>query len=196
MMLCLIFKISIVCAFLPCSESKSINSSTEEQLSFATLKQEVDILKDRINYLTKTYEKDKLNENKAVLFFVRLSTSITLNSNSIVKFDDAVINEGNHFNTGDGVFVAPVSGIYQFTWTTITYTSKVIETELRIDNVVKERSYISAGSGGYIPATKVALCSVRKGDHVWIQTTGNNADNYFARPNFVASSFTGMLIHY
>ena len=62
-------------------------------------------------------------KDETVLFFIRLSRTTTLNTNSIVKFDEAVLNEGNHFNTGDGVFVAPVSGIYQFTWTTLTYNT-------------------------------------------------------------------------
>jgi hypothetical protein len=43
----------------------------------------------------------------------------TLNIKSIVKFDEVPINEGNHFNSGDGIFVAPVSGTYQFSWTTL-----------------------------------------------------------------------------
>jgi hypothetical protein len=41
-----------------------------------------------------------------------LSATITLNKNSIVKFDEVSVNEGNHFNSGDGIFVAPVYGTY------------------------------------------------------------------------------------
>ena len=124
-----------------------------------------------------------------------MSEKTTLNINSIVKFDEVSINEGNHFNSGDGIFVAPVSGTYQFSWTTLTTTSKFAETELRVDNVVKDTLDIYLGTGN-ISGTKVALCKVKKGDNVWIQTSNVYGTNSFVVANGNAkSSFTGMLIH-
>jgi hypothetical protein len=120
----------------------------------------------------------------------------TLNIKSIVKFDEVPINEGNHFNSGDGIFVAPVSGTYQFSWTTITINSKLAETELRVDNVIQETLHIALGSSaGNLSGTKVVLCKVKKGDHVWIQTSNAYATNYFHVKLAAKSSFTGMLIH-
>ena len=119
---------------------------------------------------------------------------ITLIKNSIVKFDEVSINEGNHFNSGDGIFVAPVSGTYQFSWTTLTTTGKLVETELRVDNIVKETLHIILGTGN-ISGTKVVLCKVGKGDHVWIQTSHVYTTNFFYVANAAKSSFTGMLIH-
>ena len=134
-------------------------------------------------------------KDETVLFFIRLSRTTTLNTNSIVKFDEAVLNEGNHFNTGDGVFVAPVSGIYQFTWTTLTYNTNRVETGIRVDNVVIATLHIYlASETSNIPATKVALCKVTKGDHVWIQTSPYYTDNSFYRAHDATSSFTGMLV--
>ena len=125
-----------------------------------------------------------------------MSQKTTLNINSIVKFDEVSVNEGNHFNSGDGIFVAPVSGIYQFSWTTITTSSKLAETELRVDNVIQETLHISlSSSAGTISGTKVVLCKVREGDHVWIQTSNVYGVNYFHAANADKSSFTGMLIH-
>ena len=134
------------------------------------------------------------NVYRPILFFARLSATTTLNKNSIVKFDEVSVNEGNHFNSGDGIFVAPVSGTYQFSWTTITVTNNIAETELRVDNAIKETLHISLGTGT-ISGTKVALCKVGKGDHVWIQTSHRYATNYFYVANAAKSSFTGMLIH-
>ena len=136
----------------------------------------------------------KANVHIPIWFFVRLSATTTLNKNSIVKFDEVSVNEGNHFNSGDGIFVAPVSGTYQFSWTTITVGNKFAETELRVDNVIKETLHISLGSGT-ISGTKVVLCKVKKGDHVWIQTSHVYATNYFYVANAAKSAFTGMLIH-
>lgn len=67
-------------------------------------------------------------EDEYVVFYVRVSTTTTLNKYSIVMFDNAVINEGNHFNTENGIFVAPFAGLFQFTWTTLTYNANKVET--------------------------------------------------------------------
>ena len=136
------------------------------------------------------------NVHRPISFFVRLSQTTTLNKNSIVKFDEVSVNEGNHFNSGDGIFVAPVSGTYQFSWTTITNSNKLAETELRVDNVIKETLHIALGSSaGNLFGRKVVLCKVTKGDHVWIQTSNVHATNVFYVANAAKSSFTGMLIH-
>ena len=134
------------------------------------------------------------NAYKPISFFVRLSQTTILNKESIVKFDEVSINEGNHFNSGDGIFVAPVSGIYQFSWTTLIVSAKVAQTELRVDNVVKDTLHVYIGDGT-ISGTKVVLCKVKKGDHVWIQTSNAYATNYFHVKLAAKSSFTGMLIH-
>ena len=120
---------------------------------------------------------------------------MTLNKNSIVKFDEVSMHEGNHYNSGDGIFVAPVSGTYQFSLTPMTTTGNFAETELRVHNVVKDTLHIYFGTGN-ISGTKVVLCKVKKGDHVWIQTSNVYGTNSFVVANGNAkSSFTGMLIH-
>ena len=137
----------------------------------------------------------KQKHDKPVLFFVRLSKSITLNKDSIIKFDEVMVNEGNHFNPGDGIFVSPVTGIFQFTWTIQTTTSKLVETELMVDNVVMDTLHVAlTANDGNISGTKVVICKVKKGHHVWIQTSSVYASNYFHKPNAAKSSFTGMLI--
>jgi hypothetical protein len=62
-----------------------------------------------------------------------------------------------------------VSGTYQFSWKTLTITGKLAETELMVDNVVKDTLHNSLDART-ISGTKVVLGRVTKGDHVWIQT--------------------------
>lgn len=129
------------------------------------------------------------------MFYARLSSSIYLNTYSIVKFNDVVINVGNYYNSGDGIFVAPVTGVYQFSWMTLTDSGDYVYTELRVDNVVIDKLTISLGSAaGTIPATRVTVCKVEKGDHVWIQTTGTGSNNYFLVSSSAHSSFMGLLL--
>jgi hypothetical protein len=64
-----------------------------------------------------------------------------------------------------------------------------------VDNVVIDTLHNSLGAGT-ISGTKVVLCKVKKGDHVWIQTSNVYGTNTFVVANGNAkSSFTGMLIH-
>lgn len=133
---------------------------------------------------------------KRPLFYVELSGNTHLQTNSIVKFDTQFTDEGNNFNTGDGIFIAPISGVYMFSWIIQTYTSKSVETELRVDNIVKGKHLMSLGSGaGFFGTTRYILCTVNKGDHVWIQTTNTYGDNYFHDLHSgVRSSFMGLFI--
>ena len=81
------------------------------------------------------------------------AADITLNKNSIVKFSEVSNNEGNHFNSGDSVFVSPVSGLYLFSWTTTTTSSKNTNTELRVNNVRIETLHSAVGGTGAISVT-------------------------------------------
>ncbi|CAG2216916.1 unnamed protein product [Mytilus edulis] len=159
------------------------------------LKNEVKTLKERLDNLTEAVEKERTRGSQTALFFVRLDSSdIVLNKQSIVKFSEVNLDIGNNFNSGDGIFIAPVSGIYLFSWTTITYPGKNVDTELRVDNVVIDSMFGVSGTSGSVPVTKVVLCQVKKGDHVWIQTSSYYTENYFYTPNDSRSSFTGMLV--
>ena len=120
----------------------------------------------------------------------------TLNAYSIVKFSTVLNNEGNHFNSGDSVFVSPVSGVYLFSWTTQTYSEKNVNTELRVNNVIKETLHANiGGSVGWVSVSRVIICNVQKNDHVWIQTSGQYSENHFEYYYNSGSSFMGFLMY-
>ncbi|CAC5373630.1 C1QL [Mytilus coruscus] len=177
---------------------KSIQNVTSEEAKLEILEQTVESLQVQMRNLTRSIQdisKDqkKYTENH-VVFYARLSLSIHLNTYSIVKFNDIVINVGNHYNSGDGIFVAPVAGVYQFTWMTLTDSADYVYTELRVNNVVIDELVISLGSAaGTIPATRMTVCKVDKDDHVWIQTTGSGTNNYIMK-TYAPSSFMGLLL--
>ncbi|XP_063409403.1 complement C1q-like protein 3 [Mytilus trossulus] len=163
------------------------------------LEQTVEALQVQMRNLTRSIkdisrDQIKIKDNH-VVFYARLSSTIILNTYSIVKFNDVVINVGNHYNSGDGIFVAPVAGVYQFSWMTLTDSGDHVYTELRVDNVVIDKLAINLGSAaGTIPATRVTVCKVEKGDHVWIQTTGTGGTNFFVVGSAAHSSFMGLLL--
>lgn len=50
-------------------------------------------------------------------------------------------------------------------------------------------------AAGYFATTRNVLCTVNKGDHVWIQTDNHYTDNYFNDLHGgVRSSFIGLFI--
>jgi hypothetical protein len=86
-------------------------------------------------------------------------------------FETVIVNEGEHYDPYDGVFVAPQKGVYLFSWTVSGLSSNFIVTEL----VVEQNTISSAGEqngGGYPSGSMTALCKMEKGDHAWIRTTG------------------------
>ena len=123
-------------------------------------------------------------------------SDIVLNKNSVVKFNDVLNNKGNHFNSGDSIFVSPVSGVYLFSWTTMTYSGKNVNTELRVNNIVKETLHANIGGAvGRVSVSRVIICNVQKSDHVWIQTSGHYSENYFYYGYDSGSSFVGFLMY-
>jgi hypothetical protein len=64
-----------------------------------------------------------------------------------------MMNNGNHYHRADGVFVAPISGVYMFSWSTLTFNNKDLFTELRVENEVKGVMGSNAAGGLFLTAT-------------------------------------------
>jgi hypothetical protein len=58
---------------------------------------------------------------------------LTLNKNAILVFETVIVNEGEHYDPYDGVFVAPQKGVYLFSWTVSGGGTKYIVTELVVE---------------------------------------------------------------
>ncbi|XP_076085510.1 uncharacterized protein LOC143056310 [Mytilus galloprovincialis] len=183
--------------FISLSNSIQNDSDVESRMDF--LQSSMDRMEHRILTLTKTVNRlSKRKKDEHVMFYATLSSDTVLNINSIVKFNEIQFDEGADFNSGDGVFVSPVSGVFMFSWTTLTYSGKSIDTELRVENVVKAKQIISLGSSaGSIQSTQFVICKVNEKDHVWIQTgAGFTTENFFDHLfKGSKSSFMGILLH-
>ena len=120
---------------------------------------------------------------------------LTFNQDAILVFDTVIVNEGEHYDPYDGVFVAPQKGVYLFSWTVSGTSTKFIVAEL----VVEQNTISSAGQkyagAGKPSGSMTALCKMKKGDHAWIRTTGvSSGHELYSNDNFPQSSFLGLLI--
>jgi hypothetical protein len=120
--------------------------------------------------------------------------SLTFNVDTILVFETVIVNEGEHYDPYDGVFVAPQKGVYLFSWTVSGNGGSYIVTEL-----VVEQNTISSGgelnAGGHSSGSMTALCKMEKGDHAWIRTTGISTSNViYSKDNYPQSAFLGLLI--
>ena len=120
--------------------------------------------------------------------------SFTFNVDTILVFETVIVNEGEHYDPYDGVFVAPQKGVYLFSWTVSGNGAIYIVTEL----VVEQNTISSAGelnAGGHPSGSMTALCKMEKGDHAWIRTTGvSTGHQLYSLDNYPQSSFLGLLI--
>jgi hypothetical protein len=120
---------------------------------------------------------------------------VTFNKEAILVFETVIVNEGEHYDPYDGVFVAPQKGVYLFSWTVSGVHGNYIVAEL----VVEQNTISSAGEqnvgGGHPSGSMTALCKLEKGDHAWIRTTGLMSDHHiYSKDNYPQSSFLGLLI--
>jgi hypothetical protein len=121
--------------------------------------------------------------------------SFTFNVDTILVFETVIVNEGEHYDPYDGVFVAPRKGVYLFSWTVSGSGTKYIVTELVVEqNTISSAGEVNSG-GGHPSGSMTALCKMEKGDHAWIRTTGVSSAHYiYSHDNYPLSSFLGLLI--
>ncbi|XP_071168156.1 complement C1q tumor necrosis factor-related protein 1-like [Mytilus edulis] len=170
--------------------SKSIENITS--LDEDSINSRLELLETKLNLL----ENEK--EKQPVLFYAIIKQNeFRLNKHSTVVFETIIINEGDHYNKNDGIFVAPSDGIYMFSWTVSTVNAAYILTELVVEeNVISSTGEKEVDSSSYSSASMTAFCRMREDDHAWIRTTGWSTDNFIhSKDLYARTSFLGLLVH-
>ncbi|XP_061188596.1 complement C1q-like protein 2 [Saccostrea echinata] len=131
--------------------------------------------------------------NTPIVFCARSSSSVSgINTGFILKFPTVNINLGNHYNPTNGIFIAPVHGLYMFHWTMQCYYSGSTHcsTGLRVNDSLKGK--IRSGeeaSGYYHTGSNTVIVEVEAGSHVWIEN--ESYSNVYINSD---SSFAGSLL--
>ncbi|XP_033724927.1 uncharacterized protein LOC117314937 [Pecten maximus] len=120
-----------------------------------------------------TKQQEKRVDNtppSGVAFSVSLSASTDVVQQSTIKYNDVMIDVGNGYNHGNGIYVVPVSGVYAFTWSTTSAVNngRAICTYLMINGVVTSGTCADSDASDWESATGVIVTSVSAGDHVYV----------------------------
>eukprot|EP00105_Crassostrea_gigas_P027896 XP_011449385.1 PREDICTED: complement C1q tumor necrosis factor-related protein 7 [Crassostrea gigas] len=131
-----------------------------------------------------------------VLFSAYKSSSEgSISTNVKIRFEGTYINPGNHYHTENGIFIAPVTGVYMFHWTIATGGS-AFTTQLMVAGSVRASNFVPY-PGGADSSSAMVIISVNKEDHVWIQLYGSSEHVYGGSNsigNYYQSTFSGILL--
>ncbi|XP_048741305.1 uncharacterized protein LOC125655173 [Ostrea edulis] len=121
-----------------------------------------------------------------VAFSARANSNQKLSSGNMITFAYHNTNQGSALR-GGRYFSAPHSGLYVFTWSIRTYSSKVAYTSIRVNGSIKQKSLCYSGTSSYYDTcSNTVVLYVNKGSTVGIYCDASYA--YIASPY---SSFSG-----
>ncbi|XP_069114757.1 uncharacterized protein [Argopecten irradians] len=107
----------------------------------------------------------------AVAFHASISNAKTVNHNEVLIYDNEVLDQGDGYDPSVGIFIAPESGTYVLTWTTVCSTRSVIQSLLVVNGSVRGTSWTDSENVGDIhQTTAIVVQSLNQADKVFIRT--------------------------
>ena len=138
-----------------------------------------------------------LGSNENVAFFAYMSQDLSSPSVAhILIFDMTPTDIGNHYNKYSGMFTAPRSGTYVFTWTIYCSVGGYVYEQLMVNAEVLDSSYCNAdGAGWHRSISGTAVAQINQGDIVYVRThpTSLNKGSILSSSSH-RSSFAGWLL--
>jgi len=127
-----------------------------------------------------------------VAFFATLTSHIShAGQNQTIAFDRVVTNVGNAYNPHVGVFNAPVTGIYVFSVSLLSYPGHTTGYRLYKNDDFLSNIYLQTpGAGQYESTSQTAVLQLNKGDDVTLRNM--KSDEMLHGNNY--STFAGFLV--
>ena len=129
-----------------------------------------------------------------VSFYAQLSHDLSSIGNfQPIVFDVVTTNNGNGYNKADGIFTAPTSGTYVFSWTAANLDRSHMQTELVVNAKVFGFTWSDAYDHDDIAvASNTVVINLNQSDTVWIRSGSYHTGTITGR---YLSTFSGWLLH-
>lgn len=125
--------------------------------------------------LVRNLQKRVTPGHENVAFYSYLSKTLQKPSTShVIVYDNVVTNIGGHYNRHTGVFTAPQSGTYVFTFTVYCNTEGGVILELMANSYIFDGVLCNAqGADWHRTASSTAVKQINQGDAIFIRTHHN-----------------------
>ncbi|XP_043920428.1 multimerin-2-like [Protopterus annectens] len=125
-----------------------------------------------------------------VYFFASCTTALS-NSVNTIRFNNVFLNIGQSYNPVTGIFTCPISGVYQFFFSTNFGRGKTTNLWLVHDGKKVIISHTDM-PGHTSPNLQMALLYIKKWSHVWIEQSSGQS---WSSPTAHTTTFGGILLH-
>ncbi|XP_069108127.1 complement C1q tumor necrosis factor-related protein 3-like [Argopecten irradians] len=168
------------------------STTTESTDQIGSIMKENAVLLKRINDLEKENRliNNTCTRNQVGFHAMLWATPfVSIEGYQTLIFDNVKTNVGNAYNKQNGVFTAPVPGLYSFS-TTVHFNQQIREVYFVMLKNADRVCNVYKGDEDTV-ATCAAVLSLEEGDHVYIQNTNVGVGQVMGHDY---SSFSGFLI--
>ncbi|XP_048749633.2 uncharacterized protein LOC125661606 [Ostrea edulis] len=130
-----------------------------------------------------------------VAFYAYLTQKIpSPSAHFVLTFDTVITNVGNGFHHHSGIFIAPRTGTYAFTWSFRIQNDAHMSTELIVNDLAVGAIYFDAAGGVGGNKAGTVVVHVDQGDDVFVRTTSFNNLGDIISDHIGRSYFAGWMI--
>ncbi|XP_062579299.1 uncharacterized protein LOC134241252 isoform X3 [Saccostrea cucullata] len=174
--------------------SGNMNSGLKDaMIDILNVKEEQNKIKISLASMDKTHIQmtSSLKETLKIGFTASMTTSDTsTTSGRRLVFPHIILNEGNGYNSNDGVFTAPVNGIYLFYSSLTSYSTDYCSCYIVRNGSIKVRLYTGAAHDQSV--SNMVLLLLQKNDRIWLKMAAGT--RIYSNENS-PSTFSGYLIN-
>ena len=131
-------------------------------------------------------------DDEPIAFYAYMSTDMNnIGGHHTLIFDVIKANPGLGLHSTTGVFTAPKSGFYVFTWTIRVYNNNFHSVELVVNGQVNGAVYVHGGTGEDDMSSSIAVVYVSERGDVFLRTRIGHNQGVIESNSYGYSSFAG-----